>query len=76
MAELTDLFMGRLAEFEADRPERLSDPRFAAADPEELLYDEIEAIWAAIDAGDDWSPFDAKVAAIRSMGAAWGLGGP
>ena len=68
-AELSD----RLVEYEADRPGRLAHPRFAVAEPEELLYDEIEAIWGAIDRDDDWTLFEAKVAAIRSAGAAWGL---
>ena len=40
-----------------------------------LLVDEIEAIWAAIDERDDWGPFDAKVDAIRAMGAAQAAGG-
>jgi uncharacterized protein YdiU (UPF0061 family) len=31
---------------------------------------EVEAIWAAIAEGDDWSPFEAKIAAIRRMGEA------
>ncbi len=35
-----------------------------------LPIGEIEAIWAAIAERDDWEPFDAKVAAIRRMGAA------
>ena len=33
---------------------------------------EIEAIWARIAADDDWTAFDAKVGAIRRMGAALG----
>ena len=39
-------------------------------EPCSMLIDEVEAIWAAIDGDDDWSPFYAKVAAIRAMGAA------
>jgi uncharacterized protein YdiU (UPF0061 family) len=39
-------------------------------DPCSMLIDEVEAIWAAIAADDDWSMFDAKVAAIRLMGEA------
>jgi serine/tyrosine/threonine adenylyltransferase len=38
--------------------------------PCSLLIDEIEAIWAAIASGDDWAPFEAKLLAIRRMGAA------
>jgi hypothetical protein len=35
-----------------------------------MHIDEVEAIWAAIDQRDDWSAFDAKVAAIRRFGDA------
>jgi uncharacterized protein YdiU (UPF0061 family) len=35
-----------------------------------LLIDEIESIWDAIARDDDWSPFEAKVRDIRTMGAA------
>ncbi len=38
--------------------------------PCSLAIAEIEAIWARIAAADDWSLFDAKLAAIRRMGAA------
>ncbi|MDQ2877786.1 MAG: YdiU family protein [Pseudomonadota bacterium] len=38
--------------------------------PCSMLIDEVEAIWSAIDARDDWTPFHAKIAAIRTMGAA------
>ncbi|KPF65379.1 protein adenylyltransferase SelO family protein [Porphyrobacter sp. AAP60] len=40
--------------------------------PQSLLIDEVEAIWAAIDEGDDWAPLHAKVAALRRMGKAHG----
>ncbi len=43
------------------------------SEPEELLYDEIEAIWADIAERDDWGPFEAKLAAIESARLAWGL---
>src|SRR5262249_26469171 len=36
---------------------------------ESLFIDEIESIWEAIAARDDWSRLEAKVAAIRAMGA-------
>ena len=57
-------FRGALPAFEVDRPERLDDPYFRRDQPEELLYDEIEAIWAAIAGGDDWSAFNTKLAGI------------
>ena len=68
-------FRAALSDYEADRPERLENPYFARPEPEELLYDEIEAIWAAIAQADDWAPFEAKLAAIEVARAAWGLEG-
>jgi uncharacterized protein YdiU (UPF0061 family) len=38
--------------------------------PCSMHIDEVEAIWAAIDARDDWSQLHAKIAAIRRMGEA------
>ena len=35
--------------------------------PCSMHIDEVEAIWAAIADGDDWEPFEAKIAAIRRM---------
>lgn len=40
------------------------------AQPCSMLIEEVEAIWAAIASDDEWSPFEAKVAAIRRMGEA------
>ncbi|PZQ61169.1 MAG: YdiU family protein [Sphingomonas taxi] len=39
-------------------------------EPCAMLIDEVEAIWAPIAEADDWTRFDARVAAIREMGAA------
>lgn len=66
-------FRAAVAGFEAARPERLEHPYFRRAEPEELLYDEIEAIWAPIAGADDWAPFQAKLAAIETAREAWGL---
>ena len=63
-----------LAAREPDRPERLAHAYFSGAEPEELLYDEVEAIWAAIAERDDWTAFNAKLAAIETAGAAWVFG--
>ncbi len=68
-------FRALLEAYDPDRPERLADPYFAGEDPEELLYDQIEALWAPIAAGDDWSAFEAKLAGIERARIAWGLGG-
>ncbi|HTX48742.1 MAG TPA: YdiU family protein [Caulobacteraceae bacterium] len=67
------VFRSRLAAYEPDRPERLLAPYFSQPDPEELLYDEIEALWAAIAAADDWGPFQAKLARIEVARQAWGF---
>ncbi|HEX3363859.1 protein adenylyltransferase SelO [Phenylobacterium sp.] len=66
-------FRGLLADFSPDRPERLADPYFSRSEPEELLYDQIEALWAPIVEQDDWSAFHAKLAGIESARLAWGL---
>lgn len=66
-------FRRLLAAYEADRPGRLGHPYFARPEPEELLYDEIEAIWAPIAESDDWSRFEAKLASIDAARRAWGL---
>jgi hypothetical protein len=66
-------FREAIAGFEPDRPERLADPYFAAAEPEELLYDQIEALWADIADRDDWAAFEAKLAGIERARTAWGL---
>jgi uncharacterized protein YdiU (UPF0061 family) len=66
-------FRGRLAPYAPVRPERLADPYFARQEPEELLYDEIETLWAAIAERDDWSVFEAKLASIEKARRAWGF---
>jgi uncharacterized protein YdiU (UPF0061 family) len=68
-AELREL----LDAYEAERPGRLGHPYFSREEPEELLYDEIEAIWAAIAERDDWAPLNNKLAAIDATRRAWGL---
>lgn len=63
----------RLADHPPERPERLEDSYFNRPEPQALLYDEIEAIWAPIAERDDWSAFDAKLVAIEAARQAWGL---
>ena len=60
-------FRFALFEHEPDRPERLEAPPFARPDPEEMLIDEVEAIWAAIDRDDDWSIFSDKLCRIEAL---------
>jgi uncharacterized protein YdiU (UPF0061 family) len=67
-------FRRRLADFEADRPERLEAAYFGRPEPEEMLIDEVEAIWAPIAAGDDWGPFRAKLARLAEAREAYALG--
>jgi serine/tyrosine/threonine adenylyltransferase len=38
--------------------------------PQSMHIDEVEAIWSRIDEADDWSAFEAKIAAVRRMGDA------
>ncbi len=68
-------FRHRLGDYAMDRPERLDAAYFARTEPEELLYDEIEAIWAAIAGSDDWLPFQSKLARIEAARQAWALDG-
>ncbi len=66
---LRELFGAR----EPDRSERLADPYFAGPEPEELLYDQIEALWTPIAEADDWTAFEAKLARIEAARVGWGL---
>jgi len=66
-------FRERITEYVPDRPERLANPSFAEPEPCELLYDEIEAIWARIAEADDWSAFEGKLGRIEGAREAWGL---
>ena len=45
-------------------------PYWSDPEPCSLHIAEVEAIWAPIAEGDDWSVFDAKITAIRRMGEA------
>lgn len=66
-------FRERIAAYAPERPERLAHPYFAQPEPEELLYDQIEALWASIADADDWSVFHEKLAQIEIARVAWGL---
>ncbi|HEX8486826.1 protein adenylyltransferase SelO family protein [Sphingomonas sp.] len=52
-----------------------SHPHWQGA-PCSMLIGEVEDIWSRIADRDDWSAFDAKVAAIRDFGAALDSAGP
>ena len=62
-----------MAAHAAERPERLDQVYFSHAEPEELLIDEIEAIWAPIAEADDWTAFNAKLDRLEEVRLAWGL---
>ena len=51
-------------------PHALDHDYWRDDEPTSLHIEEVEAIWAGIADGDDWGPFDAKIAAIRRMGSA------
>ncbi len=68
--EAFDAFRFALFEHEPDRPERLEHAVFARSDPEEMLIEEVEAIWAAIDRSDDWTPLHEKRVRLDATRAA------
>ncbi|WP_294247254.1 protein adenylyltransferase SelO family protein [uncultured Sphingomonas sp.] len=51
-------------------PRRTRDDAYWQGDPESMLIDEVESIWAAIAEHDDWTLLHAKVARVRAMGRA------
>ncbi len=51
-------------------PDALDHDYWRDPAPCSMHIEEVEAIWAAIADRDDWAPFEAKIAAIRRMGAA------
>ncbi len=48
----------------------LDHPYWLDEAPCSMPIDEVEAIWSRIDEADDWTPFHAKIGAIRRMGEA------
>jgi uncharacterized protein YdiU (UPF0061 family) len=66
-----EAFVDQLAGFEP-APGALDNGYWDGPAPETMLIDEVEALWAAIAERDDWGPFEAKIAAVRRMGAALG----
>ncbi len=72
--ETFQIFRRRLSGFEPDRPERLEDPVFQRPEPEELIIEEVEALWAPIADDDNWAPLRAKLARIEAARTAYSLG--
>jgi uncharacterized protein YdiU (UPF0061 family) len=62
----------RLDAYGPGAPERLAHPYWQRLRPCTLLIDEIETLWDAIAGRDDWSLFDAKIAAIAELRAVLG----
>jgi len=48
----------------------LAHPYWQDAGPCTMLISEVEALWAPIAEADDWTPLEAKIAAVRRMGEA------
>jgi len=71
--EAFDAFRFALLEHEPHDVERLEHPMFAKPEPEELLIDEVEALWSGIDQADDWSGFEAKTLRLKAAQTAWGF---
>ena len=67
-------FRTALEGYEPVQPAALAAPYFERSEPEELLYDEIEALWAPIAQADDWGPFNAKLERLNDAREAMGLG--
>ena len=63
---------GSLAEALSDHAPTDSAHPYGDEEPETMVIEEVERIWAAIDETDDWQPLADKIAAIRRMGAAHG----
>ena len=67
-------FRRQLANFETDRPEGLENAVFARPEPEEMLIDEVEALWAPIAQADDWSALYNKLDRLEAVRVAYALG--
>jgi uncharacterized protein YdiU (UPF0061 family) len=58
-----------LEAYEPANPARLGSPLLAAPEPEEMLIDEVEALWDAIAARDDWTPLQDKLDRLEAVRA-------
>ena len=58
------------------RSRQPTHPYWSDPEPCSMHIEEVEAIWSAIAEGDDWQPFEAKIAAVRRMGEAMRDEGP
>ena len=62
-----EAFQAVLKGFEPVDPGLRAQAYFQKEEPEELLYDEIENIWAAIAEADDWTLFSDKIARLYAV---------
>ncbi|MGN6154122.1 MAG: protein adenylyltransferase SelO family protein [Sphingomicrobium sp.] len=60
----------KLAALLAGRERTPVHPYWSEPEPCSMLIAEVEAIWDAIAAREDWAPFEKKIAAVRRMGEA------
>ncbi|WP_332713542.1 protein adenylyltransferase SelO [Pelagibacterium mangrovi] len=60
--------------YETAADANLDHPYFGRSGPRTMLIEEVEAIWAPIAEGDDWSGFDRALIEIEDMGRAYGMG--
>lgn len=56
------------------RPERLGHAVFGQDEPVAMTIEVVEETWSAIDAADDWSRFEQRIADIRAAGEGYDLG--
>jgi len=66
----------KLASLLPGRERAPTHPFWSDAAPCSMHIEEVEAMWDAISTDDDWSPFEAKIAAVRRMGEALAEDGP
>ena len=66
-------FRSSLAAYAPRRAVSLASAVFQRDEPEELIIDEVEALWAPIDEDDDWAPLNAKLERIEAARQAYGL---
>jgi uncharacterized protein YdiU (UPF0061 family) len=55
--------------YAAAHPTRLGSPILGQPEPEEMLIDEVEALWDSIAQGDDWAPLNAKLDRLEAVRA-------
>lgn len=72
--EKFDAWRTAMAAHDAVRPERLGHAVFGQDDPVAMTIEVVEETWSAIDAADDWSRFEQRIADIRAAGEGYDLG--